>query len=111
MRWNGELKARSTHLKFLKSVQQSKSYSIKGAHRKSGSLAFFENTEILKAYLFVSFKIVVYSSSQSYKLQHRCRTCLLAAVYAPYDSNEVIGSALDVLNPVVSPQNHSGDVW
>ena len=60
MRWNGELKARSTHLKFLTSVQQSKSYSAKRAHSKSGSLAFFENTEILKAYLFVPFKIVVY---------------------------------------------------
>ena len=60
MRWNGELKARSTHLKFLKSVQQSKSYSTKYDHSKSGSLAFFPNIEILKAYLFVSFKIVVY---------------------------------------------------
>ena len=111
MRWNGELKARSTHLKILKSVQQSKSYSAKRDHSKSGSLAFFENTEILKAYRFVSFKTVVYKSSQSYKLQHRCRACLLAAVYAPYDSKEVISSALDVLNLVVSPQNHSGDVW
>ena len=78
----------------------------------SSPLAFLENTKILKAYLFVSIKTVIYRSSQSYKLtlQHRCRTCLLAAVYAPYDSNEVISSALDVLNPVVSPQNHSGDV-
>ena len=60
MRWKGEINARSTHLKFLKSVLQSKSYSTKRARSRSGSLAFFENTEILKAYLFVSFKIVVY---------------------------------------------------
>ena len=58
----------------------------------------------------MSIKTVTYRSSQSYKLQHRCRTCLLVAVYAPYDSNAVISSTLDVLNPVVSPQNHSGDV-
>ena len=98
--------------KISKSVLQSMSYSMKRACSSSGSLTFFENSETLKAYLFVSFKIVVYRASQSYKLQHRCRTmsCLSAAVYAPYDSNEVISSALNVLNPVVSPQNHSGNV-
>ena len=110
MRWNGELTARSTHLKFLKSVQQSKSYSTKCVYTMSSSLAFFENTKILKAHISVSIK----DSPQSYKLQHRCPACLFAVVYlicAPYDSSDAIRSALDELNPMVSLQNHhSGDV-
>ena len=82
-------------------------------YSKSSSLEFFENTKILKAYLFVSIQYFMElrrARPTNYRYNIDAGVLVGGSVYT-HNTNEVIRSALNELNPMVNPQNHSGDVW